>query len=151
MKTKHIIILGLLTSIQLHAEKPTTKVDARGITTTIVTSEVPPSKEGAKVDPPAKQDKVQIALLLDTSSSMDGLIDQARSQLWKVVNTFVDARRDGVAPFVEVALYEYGNNDLSVDNNYIRQVQPLTRDLDEFSKKLFSLKTNGGEVLRCCY
>jgi hypothetical protein len=76
---------------------------------------------------------------------MDGLIDQARSQLWKVVNTFVDARRDGAAPYVEVSLYEYGNNALSVDNNYIRQVQPLTRDLDELSKKLFALSTNGGE------
>jgi hypothetical protein len=41
---------------------------------------------------------------------MDGLIDQAKTQLWKVVNTFIDARRDGAAPFVEVALFEYGNN-----------------------------------------
>jgi hypothetical protein len=97
------------------------------------------------VDPPAAQNKVQIALLLDTSNSMDGLIDQAKTQLWKVVNTFIDARRDGKAPFVEVALYEYGNNNQPVGNNYIRLVQPLTRDLDEVSKQMFALKTNGGE------
>jgi hypothetical protein len=96
-------------------------------------------------DPPAAHNKVQIALLLDTSNSMDGLIDQAKTQLWKVVNTFIDARRDGAAPFVEVALYEYGNNNQPVENNYIRLVQPLTRDLDEVSKQMFALKTNGGE------
>ncbi len=97
------------------------------------------------VDPPPGKNKVQIALLLDTSNSMDGLIDQAKTQLWKVVNTFIDARRDGEAPFVEVALYEYGNNNQPVENNYIRLVQPLTRDLDEVSKQMFALKTNGGE------
>ncbi|MFT3990141.1 MAG: vWA domain-containing protein [Luteolibacter sp.] len=99
----------------------------------------------APTDPKPAQSKVQIALLLDTSNSMDGLIDQARTQLWKVVNTFTEAKRDGQTPYVEVALYEYGNSGLSVANNYIRQVQPLTRDLDELSKQLFALKTNGGE------
>jgi anti-sigma regulatory factor (Ser/Thr protein kinase) len=99
------------------------------------------------VDPPAVEShhKVQIALLLDTSSSMDGLIDQAKTQLWKVVNTFIDARRDGVAPFVEVALFEYGNNNQPVGSHYIRQIQPLTRDLDEVSKQITALTTNGGE------
>lgn len=88
---------------------------------------------------------VQIALLLDTSNSMDGLITQAKTQLWKVVNSFADAQCDGTTPHVEVALYEYGNNSLSAETNYIRQVQPFTRDLDEVSKQLFSLSTNGGE------
>lgn len=96
-------------------------------------------------DPPANQHKVQIALLLDTSSSMNGLITQAKTQLWKVVNTFIDAKRDGVAPYVEVALFEYGNNSIPVGTGYIRQIQPLTRDLDEISRQLFSLSTNGGD------
>lgn len=98
-----------------------------------------------EVDPSPAGNKVQIALLLDTSNSMDGLIGQAKTQLWKVVNTFIDARRDGEAPFVEVALFEYGNNNQPVGNHYIRQVHPLTRDLDEISKQLFALTTNGGE------
>lgn len=71
-----------------------------------------------EVDPrPDGKNRVQIALLLDTSNSMDGLIGQAKTQLWKVVNSFIDARRDGEAPFVEVALYEYGNNGLPVGSN----------------------------------
>ncbi|MGC4015756.1 MAG: VWA domain-containing protein [Luteolibacter sp.] len=98
-----------------------------------------------ETDSPPVKNRVQIALLLDTSNSMDGLIDQAKTQLWKVVNTFTDAKRDGEAPRVEVALYEYGNNSLSVDNQWVRQVQPLSGDLDSISKSLFSLRTNGGE------
>ncbi len=42
--------------------------------------------------PPAKP-TVQLAILLDTSNSMDGLIDQAKTQLWNVVNEFVRAAR----------------------------------------------------------
>lgn len=103
-----------------------------------------------KDTPPAVIDgepdnRIQIALLLDTSNSMDGLIDQAKTQLWKIVNSFIDAKRDGKAPFVEVALYEYGNNNNAAGNDWIRLVSPMTRDLDQISRDLFSLKTNGGE------
>lgn len=86
---------------------------------------------------------VQIALLLDTSGSMDGLIAQAKTQLWKVVNEFARARHHGKAPRVEVALYEYGNDGLSSQNGFIRQVAPLTTDLDRISEQLFALRTNG--------
>lgn len=89
--------------------------------------------------------RVQLALLLDTSSSMDGLIEQAKTQLWKVVNTFIAARKDGKVPHVEVSLYQYGNQGLSPEQNWIQQLQPLTRDLDKVSEELFALKTNGGE------
>ncbi|MBC7980755.1 MAG: VWA domain-containing protein [Armatimonadetes bacterium] len=99
------------------------------------------------IDQPAIDDnnRIQIALLLDTSNSMDGLIDQARTQLWKVVNTFIDAKRNGKTPFVEVALYEYGNNNNAIGNDWIRLISPMTRDLDGLSNKLFELKTNGGD------
>jgi hypothetical protein len=89
--------------------------------------------------------RVQLALLLDTSSSMDGLIEQAKTQLWKVVNTFIAARKDGKVPHVEVSLYQYGNQGLSPEQSWIQQLQPLTRDLDKVSEELFALKTNGGD------
>ena len=91
------------------------------------------------------QPKIQIAILLDTSGSMDGLLDQAREQLWKVVNTFAKASKNGVKPILEVAVFEYGNDGLSAENGYIRQVVSLTSNLDKVSEGLFSLKTNGGE------
>lgn len=91
----------------------------------------------------SKDNKIQVALLLDTSNSMDGLIDQAKSRLWNIVNTLTTLKYNGQAPQVEIALYEYGNDGLQ-DENYIRQVTPLTQDLDLVSEKLFALRTNGG-------
>jgi hypothetical protein len=68
---------------------------------------------------------VQIAVLLDTSNSMDGLIEQAKGQLWKICNEFIKAQQNGVAPEVQVALYEYGKTSLSRESGWIRQIQPL--------------------------
>ena len=98
------------------------------------------------VEAPASAAKplVQIAILLDTSGSMSGLIDQARTELWSIVNEFIFARQKGRQPEVQVALYEYGNNGLSAKTGWIRQIVPLTTDLDSVSEKLFALTTNGG-------
>ncbi|MBI1337973.1 MAG: VWA domain-containing protein [Phycisphaera sp.] len=87
---------------------------------------------------------VQLAILLDTSNSMDGLINQARAQLWKIVNEFATAKQNGQSPELYVALYEYGNDSLNSETGYIRQVAPLTTDLDRISEALFALTTNGG-------
>ncbi|MBL0743840.1 vWA domain-containing protein [Chryseolinea lacunae] len=100
----------------------------------------------AHQDPsPAKRQKIMLALLLDTSNSMDGLIEQAKSQLWKIVNELAAAKcTDGTPPEISIALYEYGNDNLSSYEGYIRQVSPLTNDLDALSAKLFALSTRGG-------
>lgn len=87
---------------------------------------------------------VQIALLLDTSGSMEGLIGQAKAQLWKVVNDLATAKRDGERPDLRIALYEYGNDGLAEKGHWIRQVSPFTDDLDRVSEQLFALTTNGG-------
>lgn len=94
----------------------------------------------------AKEQKprIQIALLLDTSNSMDGLISQAKTQLWKIVNEFITAKRGGVTPDLHVALYEYGNDGIPRGEGHIRMVCPLTTDLDKVSEELFALTTNGG-------
>ncbi len=74
---------------------------------------------------------------------MDGLIEQAKSRLWNIVNTLTSLKYNGQTPQVEIALYEYGNDGIR-DENYIRQLTPLTQDLDLVSEKLFALRTNGG-------
>ncbi len=94
---------------------------------------------------PAKQ-FVKVALLLDTSNSMDGLINQAKAQLWDIVNEFTYAKcGNETRPSLKIALYEYGNDNLASNEGYIRQVIGFSSDLDEISEKLFSLTTNGGE------
>ncbi|MGQ0508290.1 MAG: vWA domain-containing protein [Myxococcaceae bacterium] len=81
--------------------------------------------------------KVQIAILLDNSGSMSGLLNQARTQIWKLVNEFKNARRDGERAQLEIALYEYGAHPVMLSN--------FTRDLDGLSEKLFSLSIRGGD------
>ncbi|PVV08730.1 MAG: hypothetical protein B6D77_11240 [gamma proteobacterium symbiont of Ctena orbiculata] len=92
----------------------------------------------------ARRPRIQLAILLDTSNSMDGLIDQTRNQLWQIVNEFAAARKGGVTPILEIALFEYGNDALSIDSGYIRKLTGFTRELDAVSEGLFSLTTNGG-------
>lgn len=90
------------------------------------------------------QPRIQIALLLDTSNSMDGLINQAKSQLWKIVSEAGKMTRGGERARLEVALYEYGNDSNSILSGYVRKVMPFTDDLDALSAELFELVTYGG-------
>lgn len=95
--------------------------------------------------PPDTKETIKVALLLDTSNSMDGLINQAKAQLWEIVNELSYAKCKGVAPNLKIALYEYGNDRLSKETGYIKQISEFTSDLDEISEHLFGLTTNGGE------
>jgi len=88
--------------------------------------------------------EIKVALLLDTSNSMDGLIDQAKAQLWQIVNELSYAKCEDESPNLKIAIYEYGNDNLNADEGYLRQVIAFSDDLDEISKSLFSLTTNGG-------
>ena len=124
--------VGTIYSCELKAKEK--QVEKHLATTLVTTSEKP------------KKQYVKIALLLDTSNSMDGLINQAKSQLWDIVNEFTHAKcGNDSRPDLQIALYEYGNDNLSSREGYIRQVIGFSADLDEISEKLFSLSTNGGE------
>lgn len=107
-----------------------------------------PAKEAKPAEgkpPEAGTAKIQLAILLDTSNSMDGLINQARTQIWKIVNTLATAKREGKSPDLQVALYEYGKASLPREQNFLRKIVAFTDDLDKISEELFALKTNGGE------
>jgi hypothetical protein len=96
-------------------------------------------------NPPATNQKIQAAILLDVSNSMDGLIDQAKAQLWNMVNTMGKAECKGETPRIEIALYEYGRTTNKEKAGFVKQLMPFTTDLDSLSQILFSLKTDGGE------
>ncbi len=100
--------------------------------------------EEARPEAETNRPNIQMAILLDTSSSMNGLINQARAQLWKIVNQFATVKQNGKAPNLTVAVYEYGNSGLNAKEGYIRQVVGLTSDLDKVSEVLFALTTRGG-------
>ncbi|HFA49287.1 MAG TPA: VWA domain-containing protein [Bacteroidetes bacterium] len=89
--------------------------------------------------------RIKIALLLDTSGSMEGLLEQTKSQLWNILNELSLTQKKGQAPVLEIALYEYGNPAKGNRTNQINQLSGFTTDMDYISERLFSLTTNGGE------
>lgn len=100
-----------------------------------------PKKKTKVLDP-----KIQVAILLDVSGSMDGLIEQAKAQLWNMVNTLGKAKCEGAAtPKIEIALYEYGRSTNDVKAGYVKQINGFINDMDSLSENLFALKTNGGD------
>lgn len=90
--------------------------------------------------------KINLAILLDTSNSMDGLINQARQELWRIVNEMAALNKEAKDTKLElsISLFEYGNDALSSQGHYIRMVDSLSQDLDMVSEHLFGLVTNGG-------
>jgi Mg-chelatase subunit ChlD len=92
---------------------------------------------------------VDLVLCLDTSNSMDGLIEAAKQKLWDLVNTLAKAQP---TPRLRVALYSYGNDGYDASIGWVRKELDFTSDLDQVFKKLFDLKTNGGTeyVARVC-
>jgi len=99
----------------------------------------------ASAAPAADKQQVQVALLLDTSGSMKGLIDQARCQLWNVVSELGKASRQGEPIELQISVYQYGSSALPASEGRLRQVVGFTDNLDEVSSALFSLNTGGSD------
>lgn len=93
---------------------------------------------------PTGQRKIQMAILFDASGSMNGLLNQAKARMWSIVNELTELRYENIVPTVEIALYSYGNDGHPSSDYFVKQLVPLTTDLDLISEKLFSITTNGG-------
>lgn len=103
----------------------------------------PEVSAGARA-PDEERPAVDLALCLDTSGSMDGLIEAAKQKLWAIVNDFALARP---LPRLRVALLSFGNDGHDPARGWVEILTPLTEDLDLVSQELFALTTNGGTEL----
>ena len=101
----------------------------------------------SKIDTPSegRNSSVQVAILLDTSGSMEGLIEQAKSQLWNILNELSRTRKNDEDTNLEIALYEYGNPEKTSNSNQVNKLTGFTTDMDLVSEKLFALSTDGGD------
>lgn len=124
-----VITFSILTSVSL---LPQTNHETKTETIPVSTTKV--------------SQKIQAAVLLDVSNSMDGLIEQAKAQLWNMVSVMGKATCDnGLPPEIEISLYEYGRSNNDAKAGFVKQISGFTTDLDQLSKKLFGLTTNGGD------
>ncbi|MEW6743958.1 MAG: vWA domain-containing protein [Planctomycetota bacterium] len=103
-----------------------------------------PATPAAATMPPAGERAVDLVLCLDTSGSMQGLIDAARQKLWAIVNDLALAKP---TPRLRVALLTYGNDGHPAEVGWVKIETPLTDDLDLVSRRLFEQTTNGGTEL----
>lgn len=95
-------------------------------------------------EPAEKPAAVDLVICLDVSGSMSGLINQAKSKLWDIVNEFAKAKP---TPDLRVALYSYGATKYDPQTGWVRRDLEFTQDLDKVNEKLFGLTTGGGTEL----
>src|SRR5882672_5783595 len=90
----------------------------------------PPIKFHKIKHAPVVAPKIQAAILLDVSNSMDGLIEQAKAQLWNMVTVMGKAKcENDVSPQLEIALYEYGRSTNNARNGYVKKINGFISDL----------------------
>ena len=113
---------------------------------TTIVSEVDSSSTPSTTiaDAAATTEFVDIVICLDTSGSMDGLINAARQKLWAIIN---DLALADPTPKLRVALLSYGNDGHASENGWVKVETDFTEDLDKVSQMLFGLTTNGGTEL----
>lgn len=100
---------------------------------------------GAPADEPWDPDRpwevIDLAIVLDTSGSMESLIDATRFALWELLE---DAAQLEPTPMLRIALVSYGNSDYSAGTGRVRIDTDFTQDFDRLSERLFSLTTGKG-------
>ncbi len=126
---KKLIGLGTLALVAGTSFTPAMSADQEAKPVAAKKAEAPKNAEDGPL--------VQMAILLDNSGSMSGLINQARQHIWKVVNEFATVRRDGKEPRLQVALYKYANGTPE-------RLTEFTDDLDKVSELLFATQIEGG-------
>jgi len=94
--------------------------------------------------PARGQEAIDVAIALDTSGSMETLVDAARLKLWEIVN---DLTVMEPTPRLRIALLTYGNRTNDRRTGWVRIETPLTSDLDLVSERLFELECSGGNEL----
>ncbi len=102
-----------------------------------------PDPVHSEVDPHCGTRPIDLVICLDTSGSMEGLIDSARARLWDIVNSLAKARP---VPLLRVGLITYGSPSRSTAaNGWLVKQTDLTTDLDTVYAKMMSLRTDGGD------
>jgi hypothetical protein len=103
--------------------------------------EQPVEDFSASYMPERPWETIEVAILLDTSGSMQHLIDAARIKLWEIVNDLTLAEP---TPRLRVALVTFGNGKNPKETGWVKLESNLTDDLDLVSERLFALEAAGG-------
>lgn len=96
---------------------------------------------GAHLDAPVAQGggtrRIEVVFVLDTTSSMTGLIDTAKQKIWSIASTMAQAEQQ---PEISMGLVAYRDR----GDDYVTRVVDLSPDLDSMYAKLMELAAYGG-------
>src|SRR5688572_16173873 len=81
--------------------------------------------------------KVEVVFVLDTTSSMTGLIDAAKANIWSIATTMAQAQP---APDIRIGLVAFRDR----GDDYVTRVVDLSSDLDSMYATLMDFRAEGG-------
>lgn len=80
---------------------------------------------------------VDVVFVLDTTGSMNGLIDTAREKIWSIASTMTSAQQ---SPDIRIGLVAYRDR----GEDYVTQVVDLSDDIDSVYATLMDYEADGG-------
>ena len=93
--------------------------------------------EQAAKDSLSGKASLELVFVIDTTGSMGGLIEGAKSKVWSIVNEVLKSQSH---PKVKVGLVAYRD----LGDTYVTKVEPLSSDLDKIYSTLMSYTADGG-------
>jgi len=86
---------------------------------------------------PAQTQKIEVVFVLDTTSSMSGLIQAAKEKIWSIASTMASAQS---APEIKMGLVAFRDK----GDAYVTKVIDLSSDLDSMYVQLMDFDAAGG-------
>ena len=98
--------------------------------------------QGAHIVPPVnpiidQRPKIEVVFVLDTTSSMNGMIQAAKDRIYSIATTMASAQP---APEIKMGLVAFRDR----GDAYVTQITDLSSDLDSMYGKLMSVRAEGG-------
>ncbi len=84
---------------------------------------------------------IEMVFAIDTTGSMGGLIEGAKSKVWRIINDVTQKQKQsGQKVLVRVGLVAYRD----LQDDYVTRVTPLSSDLDSVYSQLMAFEAQGG-------
>lgn len=89
------------------------------------------------IQPGPEKPQVEVVFVLDSTSSMSGLIDAAKQNIWSIATTLASAQPE---PELQLGLVTFRDK----GDRYITRVKDLTQDIDQLYLSLMETRAEGG-------
>ncbi len=133
MRTKIIaVFLFTFTIIVVFAFPYYHNANARAVTINTATTNLFPNQLPVNQHP-----KIEVVFVLDTTSSMSGMIQAAKDKIWSIASSMASAQ---TAPDIKMGLVAFRDR----GDAYVTKLIDLSSDLDSMNAKLIDFRAEGG-------